>query len=144
MFPSWYQLQKVLPDTYPWLRVFRISWWYLSACFFFTIKSGSHRIVGKSVKNNPPKSSLDCTIRRAWRYQRGDQNPYIEEGQKTQWTKEKGQKDKQRSTKHTRKTKDRVTRTPLKIMGELRCSGKVSTSSNKSMTLFQPSCIYQM
>jgi hypothetical protein len=28
--------------------------------------------------------------------------------------KEKGQKDKQRSTKHTHKTKDRVTRTPLK------------------------------
>jgi LysM repeat protein len=75
---------------------------------------------------------------------KGNRNPYIEEGQKTQWTKEKGQKDKQRSTKHTRKTKDRVTRTPLKIMGELRCSGKVSTSSNKSMTLFQPSCIYQM
>ena len=28
-------------------------------------------------------------------------------------------KDKQRSTKHTRKTKDRVTRTPLKTRGEL-------------------------
>ena len=28
--------------------------------------------------------------------------------------KEKVQKDKQRSTKHTHKTKDRVTRTPLK------------------------------
>jgi hypothetical protein len=35
-----------------------------------------------------------------------------------QWPKEKGQKDKQRSTKHTHKTKDRVTRTPLKIVGE--------------------------
>jgi len=36
-------------------------------------------------------------------------------GQKTtQWPKEKGQKDKQRSTKHTNKTKDQVTRTPLK------------------------------
>ena len=31
----------------------------------------------------------------------------------TQWPKEKVQKDKQRSTKHTHKTKDRVTRTPL-------------------------------
>jgi hypothetical protein len=31
-------------------------------------------------------------------------------------------KDKQRSTKHTYKTKDRVTRTPLKTGGELRCS----------------------
>jgi hypothetical protein len=31
---------------------------------------------------------------------RGNQNPYIEEGQATQWPKEKVQKDKQRSTKH--------------------------------------------
>ena len=43
----------------------------------------------------------------------GNQNPYIEE-QTTQWPKEKVQKDKQRSTKHTHKTKDRVRRTPLK------------------------------
>ena len=35
----------------------------------------------------------------------------IEEGQTTQWPKENKQKDKQRSTKHTHKTKDRVTRT---------------------------------
>jgi hypothetical protein len=35
-------------------------------------------------------------------------------------SKEKVQKDKQRSTKHTYKTKDRVTRTPLKTGGELR------------------------
>ena len=48
------------------------------------------------------------------RYQRGNQNPYIEEQQKTQWSKEKVQKDKQQSTKHTLTTKDRVTRTPLK------------------------------
>ena len=37
------------------------------------------------------------------------QNPYIEEEQTTQWPKEKVQKDKQRSTKHTYKTKNRVT-----------------------------------
>ena len=53
---------------------------------------------------------------RVWRYQRGNQNPYIEEEQTTQWPKEKVQKDKQRSTKHTNKTKDRVTRTPLKSL----------------------------
>ena len=40
---------------------------------------------------------------------RGNQNPYIEEKQTTQWPKEKVQKDKQRSTKHTHKTKDRIT-----------------------------------
>jgi hypothetical protein len=55
--------------------------------------------------------------RRVWRYQRGNQNPYIEEEQTTQWPKEKVQKDKQRSIKHTYKTKDRVTRTPLKNWG---------------------------
>ena len=35
----------------------------------------------------------------------------------TQWPKEKVQKANQRSTKHTHKTKDRVTRTPLKPGG---------------------------
>jgi len=30
-------------------------------------------------------------FRRAWRYQRGNQNPYIEKEQTTQWPKEKGQ-----------------------------------------------------
>jgi hypothetical protein len=51
----------------------------------------------------------------------GNQNLYIEEEQSTQWPKVKVQKDKQRSTKHTYKIKDRVTRTPLKIGGEIRC-----------------------
>ena len=49
----------------------------------------------------------------------------MEEEQTTQWPKEKVQKDKQRSTKHTHKTKDRVTRTPLKPGGELMCSRRV-------------------
>jgi hypothetical protein len=64
----------------------------------------------------------------------GNQNPYIEEEQTTQWPKEKGQKDKQRSTKHTHRIKDRVTRSPLKTGGELRCSGGVSSSSSTSVT----------
>jgi hypothetical protein len=38
----------------------------------------------------------------------------IEEEQTTQWLKEKVQKDKHGSTKHTNKIKDPVTRTPLK------------------------------
>jgi hypothetical protein len=38
-----------------------------------------------------------------------------EEEQTTQCPKEKVQKDKQRSTKHAQKTKNRVTRTQLKI-----------------------------
>jgi hypothetical protein len=48
-------------------------------------------------------------VRRAWKYQRGNQNLYIEEEQPIQWPKENKQKDTQWSTKHTYKTKDRVT-----------------------------------
>ena len=51
-------------------------------------------------------------------YQRGNQNPLIEEEQKTQRLKQKVQTDKQRSTKQTHRTKDRVTRTPLKTKGQ--------------------------
>ena len=36
----------------------------------------------------------------------GYSEPVIDEGQTTQWPKEKGQKDKQQSTKHTHKTED--------------------------------------
>ena len=50
-----------------------------------------------------------------------NQNLYIEEEQTTQWPKVKVQKHKQRSTIQTYKIKDRVTRTPLKIGGEIRC-----------------------
>ena len=69
--------------------------------------------------------------RRVWRYLMGNQNPYIEE-QTTQWPKEKVKKDKQRFTKHTHKTKDRVTRTPLKTAGVN--SGRVSSSYSTSGT----------
>ena len=36
----------------------------------------------------------------------------------------KGQKDKQRSSKLTHKTKNRVTRTPLITCGDIGCSGR--------------------
>jgi len=72
--------------------------------------------------------------RRVWRYQKGNQNPYIEEEQTTQWPKEKVQKNKHRSIKHTYKTKDRVTRTPLKTGGQLRRSGRVGSSCSTSDT----------
>ena len=64
----------------------------------------------------------------------GKQNQYIEEEQTTQWPQEEVQEDKQRSTKHTYKTKDRVIRTPLQTGGELRCSGRVSSSCSTSDT----------
>jgi hypothetical protein len=70
----------------------------------------------------------------------GKQSLKIPKGQlesvyrRTQWPKEKVQKDKQRSTKHTYKTKDGVTRTPLKTGSELRCSGRVSSCCSTSDT----------
>jgi hypothetical protein len=48
--------------------------------------------------------NMMCIERRVWRYQKGNQNPYIEEEQTAQWQKEKVQNDKQRSTNHTYKT----------------------------------------
>jgi hypothetical protein len=57
----------------------------------------------------------------------GNQNPYIDEEQKTQWLKEKGQ-----TTIY--KTKDRVTRAPLRTGGELRCSGRVGSFYSTSDT----------
>jgi hypothetical protein len=66
-------------------------------------------------------------VRRVWKYHRGNQNPFIEEEQTKQWPKEKVQKDKQRSTKHTYKTKDRVTQTSIK-------TGRVNSSCSTSDT----------
>jgi len=64
----------------------------------------------------------------------GNQNPYIEEEQILEWGKGKVQKNKQGSTNHTYKTKDRVTRTPLKTRDELMCSGGVNSSCSTSDT----------
>jgi hypothetical protein len=79
------------------------------------------RISKKNRQHNGKKKSLKIP-------KGGNQNPYIEEEQTTQWASEKVQKDKQRSTKHTHNTKDRVTRTPLKPGGALRCSERVNSS----------------
>ena len=73
-------------------------------------------------------------VRRVWRYLRGNQKPYIEEEQTTQWPKEKVQKDKQLSTKLTHKTKDRVTRTPL--ISERVCICVVGVSNLFLSTIF--------
>ena len=73
---------------------------------------------------------LTTDIRRVWRYQRCNQNPSIEE-QIAQWPEEKVQKDKQQSTKHTHKAKDR---TPLKTGDELKYPGRVSSSCSTSGT----------
>ena len=75
---------------------------------------------------------------RVWRYQRDNQNPQIEEEQTTQWPKEKVQKDKQRSTKHTNKPKNLVTRTPLKTAGNSGAQNYVKLSCRFEMrSLYQ-------
>jgi hypothetical protein len=79
-----------------------------------------------TVKNNRIKKSLKIP--------KGNQKPYVEEEQTTQWPKENVQRDKQRSTKHTYRTKNRVKRTQQKTGGELRCSGRVSSSCSTSGT----------
>ena len=63
----------------------------------------------------------------------GNQNLYIQEEQTTQWSKEKGQKDKQRSTKHTYRTKDRVNLNPTKNSG--RVSNFCSSSDTRCVNL---------
>ena len=59
-------------------------------------------------------------------------SPYIEEKQTTQWPKEKVQKEKHRPTKHTHKKTS--TTNPTKNRGELKCSGRVSSSCSTSGT----------
>jgi topoisomerase IA-like protein len=61
-------------------------------------------------------SQRNLHFKKSLKIPKGNQNPQIDEEQTTQWLKEKGQKDQQRSTKHTYKTKYRVTRTPLKLV----------------------------
>ena len=59
------------------------------------------RVTERKKKNKKKKRNKNNkSSRRVWRYQRCNQNPYNEEWQITQWPTEKGQKDKQRSTKH--------------------------------------------
>ena len=85
--------------------------------------------------------SCSLTVRRVWRYQRGNRNPYIEAEQTTQWAKQKGQKNKPRSTKHTDKTKDRVTQTSLKPAVN---SGAPigATSKNRKCLSFRNTCVH--
>jgi hypothetical protein len=49
-------------------------------------------------------------------------------------------KDKDRSTKHTYKTKDRETRTPLKTGSKLMFSGRVGSSCPTSGTRHEVKC----
>jgi len=76
-------------------------------------------------------------FRRIWRYQREVIRIRKSKKDRERNDKKKTNKktnNKQQSIKHTHKTKDRVTRTPLKTWGERRCSGKVGSSCYTSAT----------
>ena len=66
----------------------------------------------------------------------GNQNLYIWEEQTTQWQREKVQKNIQRNTKRTHKSKNRITRTPLKTNDQGYSPLVVNTSRS-----FPPSCV---
>jgi hypothetical protein len=67
---------------------------------------------------------------------------YVRSQSKTFWKPNKVQKDKQRSTNHIYKTKDQITRTPLKTGGELRCPGRVRSNLNRIWQCCLESLIY--
>ena len=116
----------VLSNVYlhPWRVLYEQNGMKLCLCVHFFIPSNFMFVICFVL---PPHRPVNA--RRVWRYQSSNQNSYIEGEHTTQWPKEKVQKDKQRSTKHTRKSKDRVTWTALIIEGELRCSGRVCSNN---------------
>jgi hypothetical protein len=58
-------------------------------------------------------------------HQRGYQKPWIEDGQTTQWLKEKGQKNQQRSTNHYTKNWRSSNKNPTKNRDDRMCPGRV-------------------
>ena len=79
---------------------------------------------------------INVKSKRIWSYQRVhrcNQNPYIEEGQTTQWPKEK-YKRTNNDLQNIHIKLDRATRTQLQTGGELRCSVRVSSSCSTSDT----------
>ena len=100
--------------------------WFISLCCKCSVNLHNKALITKVFISQLYKKSLKIP--------KGNQNPYIEDERTTQWLNEKLQKDKQRSTKHTHKTDDRVQQTPLKTRGERRWSGRVSSSCPTSGT----------
>ena len=107
-------------------------------CFFFhqnqnifSATLGIRIFFSEKKKYTHPFKLYGRFLRRAWGYQRGNQNLYMKNRQHNSQRK----KDKKLSTKHTHKTKDRVTRTSLQTGSELRYSVlRVSSSCSTSDT----------
>ena len=80
-----------------------LAWWtYHFMCSNIPVTPAYEVYISQLIRYSRACSiMISLLIRRVWWYQRGNQSPYIEEEKTTQWPKEKVQKDKQRSTKHT-------------------------------------------
>ena len=85
-----------------------------------------------------PESPFIYTMQCVWAL-RVPQKLWFEEGEKKQWTKEKGPTNDLQST--TQQSKDRATRTPHRARDERMCSRKISsfcpTSGTHRVTLVQ-------
>ena len=79
------------------------------------VKRWQRKITLKSLGARKPKDRQTKLAKKSLKIQKGNHNLYIEEDRATQQLKVKAQKNKQRSTKHTHKTKVRVTQAPLNI-----------------------------
>ena len=117
-YEFWLSLWKIVRSSVILLLPLLCSWWRLFAHSFnfqflenkcYTegaMKNGQSRETGNKwytsrgqtkQNNNTICVRHHCTqtntnnVRRVWWYQRGNQNPYIEEEQATQWSKEKWQ-----------------------------------------------------
>ena len=73
---------------------------------FIAVLHFSHRMVSNNENNSQAECLKSLKIPEGY--------SYIKEEQTTQWPKQKIQKDKQRSTKHTYTDKERIARTLLK------------------------------
>jgi hypothetical protein len=74
-------------------------------------------------------SPCTCNLRRVWRYQKGQSESINGRTDNTTAERKRTNNDLKNITQ---KTKDRVTRTPLTIGGELSCSWRVSGSCSTS------------
>ena len=120
-------------------NILAISWVLVLLLKGIKIPGENHRpavsqwqTLSQNIVSSTPRLSWIRSYKKSLKIPKGQSETVYR--RRTQWPKEKVQNDKQRSTKHTYKTKDRVTRTSLKTGSELRCSGRVSSSCSTSGT----------
>ena len=122
-----YQWLMFMPSASPWFNCNKLHYIRTHPIqVFFSSLTWTKFLLQINDISNVRIFQLNKSIRRVWRYQRVIRICISKNRQHN------GQKKKykQRSTKHTHKTKDRVTQTPLKTGGELRCSVRVSSFSH--------------